>query len=555
MPPEKYCIPYETISLQFYEKWFGVKMKEQWMKMLAGMKEFWNKLSQKAKILLAAAAGTVVLVAVVFAVLLNASGSGYEILYPGITQAETMQVYAALQSMEGVSPMLDSQGQLMVPKEQKDNLILQLAGKGYPQTTLAYDTFLNHTGFTMTEMEKKELLLFQLQDRLQDSIRTINGVESAIVTITVPDSSNYVWETQQELSTASVILGLQEGTTLTPEQVTAIRNVVAYATPKLEPENVRVVDAGTGIDLEADSEASSSGVDYERLDYESRIEKQIVNKVKELLSSVYGPNVTAVATVRLNYDVTKSELRELIPGDDGNGLKSHRDEQYSLNGAVAAGDIVGEENNTDVPGYVNGTTGGSDTQTTNYQSSTDYEFGERIVQTENGQAYIEDASVSVLVQDPNFTTEKQERLVDIISKGVLINRNSISVEYIDLGGDSLPVDTEPDPSGEGAPFWRSRLFWIVAGGALLLLLIIVLVVVLLIRRNAKKKVLIAAKEAENLMRSAQEEIDEHKRMLAEAAQANSNPKDNAIADEVREFAKQNPEITATLIRSLLKEDA
>ncbi|MCI8441160.1 MAG: flagellar M-ring protein FliF [Provencibacterium sp.] len=528
------------------------------MKMLAGIKEFWGKLSQKTKILAAAIAGVVVLAGVAFAVWLwsNASDSGYEILYPGITQAETMQVYAALQSMEGVSPTLNSQGQLMVPKEQKDNLILQLAGKGYPQTTLAYDTFLSNTGFTMTEMEKKELLLFQLQDRLQDSIRTLSGVESAIVTITVPEDSNYVWETQQEVSTASVILGLQEGTALTPEQVTAIRNVVAYATPKLEPENVRVVDAGTGIDLEAESDVATSGVDFERLEYERQIEKQIVNKVKELLSSVYGPNVTAVATVRLNYDVTKSELRELIPGDDGNGMKTHRDEQYSLNGAVAAGDIVGEENNTDVPGYVNSSTSGSDTQTTNYQSSTDYEFGERIVQTENGQAYIEDASVSVLVQDENFTTEKQERLVEIISKGVLINRNSISVEYIDLGsGDSLPADTEPEPGSEGTSFWRSKLFWIIAGASLLLLLIIVLVIIILVRRNAKKKVLIAAKEAENLMRTAQEEIDEHKRMLAEAAQANSDPKDNAIADEVREFAKQNPEITATLIRSLLKEDA
>ena len=116
------------------------------------------------------------------------------------------------------------------------------------------------------------------------------------------------------------------------------------------------------------------------------------------------------------------------------------------------------------------------------------------------------------------------------------------------------MDTEPKPNEGAAPFWNSWIFWAIAGG-LLLLLIIALVVILLIRRSAKKKVLIAAKEAENLMRSAQEEIDEHKRMLAEAAQANSNPKDNAIADEVREFAKQNPEITATLIRSLLKEDA
>lgn len=521
--------------------------------MLESIKEFWGKLSKKARIILATAAGILVLAAVAITVFLNLSKSGYEELYPGISQAETVQVYATLQSMEGVTPMLDSQGRLMVPTEQKDNLILQLAGRGYPQTTLAYNTFLDNTGFTMTEMEKKELLLFQLQDRLQDTIRTIAGVESAIVTITVPENSNYVWETQQEVSTASATIGLQNGVVLTPEQVTAIRNLIAYSTPKLLPENVRVIDAGTGIDLEAEDEAALSGVDFKRLEYERQIEKQIVNKVKELLASIYGPNVTAVATVRLNYDVTKSELRELIPGDDGNGVKTHRDEQYNLSGAVAAGDIVGEENNTDVPGYVNNATGSGDNQTTSYQSSVDYDISERIVQTENGQAYIEDASVSVLVQDENFTTERQERLVEIISKGVLISRNSISVEYIDLAGGTLAVDNPEEP-GDAVVFWRQPLFWIIVGGAFLLLLIILVVIILIIRRRAKKKVLVAAEEAEDLIRSAQEEIDEHKRMLAEAAQAN-NTRENAIADEVREFAKQNPEITATLIRSLLKEDA
>lgn len=531
-------------------------MKEQWVKIWTKIKEFWGKLSQKVKaFIIVGAAVLLVLLAALITWAFNTSQADYEILYPGITQGETMQVYAALQEMEGVTPVLDSSGQLLVPSVQKDGLILQLAGKGYPQSTLAYDTFLNNTGFTMTEMEKKELLLFQLQDRLQDSIRTISGVSSAIVTITVPDTSSYVWETNQEEATASVTLQLEDKVELSPEQVLAIRNVVAYATPKLETENVRVLDARTGIDLvEEEIGNGAKGLDFERLEYEREIERQIVKKVKELLSSVYGPNVTAVATVRLNYDNTKSEVREVLPADSGNGYITHQEEHYSINGAVGVGDIVGEENNTDIPGYVNGPAVSGDGQVTDFSRSTDWQAGggERFVQTENGTAYIEDASVSVLVQDPNFTTEKQERLIEIVSKGVLISRNSVSVEYIDLGNPTVPADTEPEPSEINA-FWRSWVFWAVLGGIVLLLLIVLLVVILLIRRKAKKKVLAASEQAEDLMRTAQEEIDEHKRMLAEAAQANSNPKDNAIVDEVREFAKQNPEITATLIRSLLKE--
>ena len=43
-------------------------------------------------------------------------------------------------------------------------------------------------------------------------------------------------------------------------------------------------------------------------------------------------------------------------------------------------------------------------------------------------------------------------------------------------------------------------------------------------------------------------------MLQEEAKASANPKENAITQEIREFAERNPEITANLIRSLMRED-
>lgn len=37
-------------------------------------------------------------------------------------------------------------------------------------------------------------------------------------------------------------------------------------------------------------------------------------------------------------------------------------------------------------------------------------------------------------------------------------------------------------------------------------------------------------------------------------EANVNTKENAITNEIREFAKENPEITAALLRSLMREE-
>ena len=98
-----------------------------------------------------------------------------------------------------------------------------------------------------------------------------------------------------------------------------------------------------------------------------------------------------------------------------------------------------------------------------------------------------------------------------------------------------------------------------------MLLIIVLIVVLSILRKRKKKkqqeeeeaAAAAAELAESAVQTQEEierEIEEHKRMLQNEALANSNQKENAITQEIRDFAKENPEITAALLRSMLKEE-
>ena len=49
---------------------------------------------------------------------------------------------------------------------------------------------------------------------------------------------------------------------------------------------------------------------------------------------------------------------------------------------------------------------------------------------------------------------------------------------------------------------------------------------------------------------------EHKKMLQTEAMKNSgdSQKENAITEEIRNFAKENPEITASIIRTMLREE-
>ena len=82
-----------------------------------------------------------------------------------------------------------------------------------------------------------------------------------------------------------------------------------------------------------------------------------------------------------------------------------------------------------------------------------------------------------------------------------------------------------------------------------------MLIIIAVNKNAKKKIALA--EAENLaqlesMKKANEqEAENFKKTLEQAAKEHSESS-NATANEVKEFAKKNPEIAAALIRSMMK---
>ena len=83
-----------------------------------------------------------------------------------------------------------------------------------------------------------------------------------------------------------------------------------------------------------------------------------------------------------------------------------------------------------------------------------------------------------------------------------------------------------------------------------------MILLLVARSRSKKKKReqeIQQNEIDEQRAQMEQEIAQYKKELSDAAMAATNPKDEAIINEVKEFAKQNPEVTANLLRSWLKE--
>ncbi len=133
------------------------------------VKLFWQNQPPKRKRIALIAGGGVLAFALIATIVLNISTAGTKVLFPGMTQNEAAQVYAELQEM-GVKAEINSGGEVRVPQSEWDKVVFKLNQKGYPKTTLSYDTFSSSTGFTSTEFEKKTALIFQAQDRMQQTL-------------------------------------------------------------------------------------------------------------------------------------------------------------------------------------------------------------------------------------------------------------------------------------------------------------------------------------------------------------------------------------------------
>ena len=530
-------------------------------KTLVSIKNYFADMPKKKRNAVFGIAAGIVVLAAVLAIILNVTGDKYVALYQGLEPTEAAEIYQELLA-DGIDAQLDSTGNVVVPTELYDQCLLMLAQEGYPKSALTYDIFESSQGLTATESDRKQALIHQTQNRLQDTLMRIKGVVSADVTLAIPETTDYVWQQTEkdDKPTASVNIEFEKDVELGDEQITAIKNLVASAVPKLEPENVCVIDASTMVELVID-EDKYGGLTYnQNLDLEKIIQNQIEDNVKRILKPKYGDDgVVAVAKVTINYDKMMTEKMELIPNSKEEGFLTHEEGTFQGGQQQVAGGVAGEENNTDIPNYQynNGSALNGETM---IEGLRDYDYGYIKTQVEKGNYVLDRVTVSVMVKQANLSNTNREEITDIVSKSVDVapENNSVSSFVGEKPQDDVVVNKTFIEKLAELELWKLILIF---GIIVLIVLLIILVPVIIISKKRKKKKKDGMEEylqqiederaAEQLQ--LQQEIDRYKKELADLAMGDADPKDEAILKEVRNFAKANPKITANLLRSWIKD--
>ena len=514
----------------------------------ARIKEWWGGLTTAIRRLIIISLVIIVGAAIGLTIFLNSRTNGYVTLFPNMSAEETAEVYQYLQS-ENVEVIINGDGQLMVKEEQWDNLVYELAAKGYPQSAPSYSTYIDNLSMTMTDSEKKKLIIMELQDRLQTTINRIDGVKSSVVTISYPESSNYAWQQNTEKAKASVTLTLKGNTQFTSQQVQAVKNLVAYSAQQMSPDDVTVIDTRTGKELGGSSGSTEEYEINSRENYERIVINRIEEDVVEILSNPYGAgNVAAAASVSVNYDKITEEMKKYFE-EEGNIVDWEKITYTGdRDGDNANGGVTGEEDNTDVPSYPNEDENAIKNDPDYYEHEVDNAVSYVLTQTEKAPGVIEDASVSITLKTKTpLTDADRDRIVALVKNATRIyDLNKITV--FDWRGTE---EKEEEAEEVTTPLAKNWLFWaLVILGAVLLLAIIV---ILIVTKKSKKKIKELDQRNKEKVNELEEELeDTRRRSLIE--QANENNKlQKQTAEEVKKFAVTNPELTAAIIRSMINE--
>jgi flagellar M-ring protein FliF len=261
------------------------------------------------------------------------------VLYTSLTDSERAKVVEALET-GGISYAIDnSTGALSVSENdlyRARMLVASNAGIAAPEgASEMLDAMPLGTSRTL---EGERLRLARERD-LMLTIREIDGIESVRVHLATPERSVFVRENNPP--SASVMVRLVSGRSLSQSQVEAIVNLVGASVPGLSADAVRVVDQNGRL-LSDPREAEGEGLNLQR-EHEAKLREQ----VDALLLPLLGEgNFSAQVQVELDQNEVTS-ARETYEKEGV--VRSESERNATRTGGAPVGGVPGVPANTPPP--------------------------------------------------------------------------------------------------------------------------------------------------------------------------------------------------------------
>ncbi len=354
-------------------------------------------------------------------------------LFSGLPDSDKAAVTSSL-TQAGIKSRIDEgTGALTVAEEDYSKARMLLAGQGLPKAAPGGYAILDQLPMGVSRAVEGERLRQARETELARSIGDIDAVAEARVHLAMPEASVFLRD--NAAPSASVMVKLQGGRSLSDAQVQSIVNLVASSVPGMKPESVTVVDQ-LGALLSKPGAGGEGAGGNQRLDAQRRVEDKMRTQLVQLLTPLIGAgNFTAEVQADVDLDETQATSEKVNPGvlraETGNWTGNQKD-----GAPAAAGGIPGALSNTPPPASTlspggtptppaaapvpGGPAPDANKQSDQFQRA--YDLGKEVSVTRAAPGGLKRLSVAVLLRDPDKGPKRSQmeiaQVTDLVKSAV-----------------------------------------------------------------------------------------------------------------------------------------
>lgn len=495
--------------------------------------------------------GTAALLLAAFLVFRWVSAPSYAPLYSNLSGEDAAAVIDELDS-SGVPYKLTSGGStIMVPQADVYSTRIKMNGQGLPSGAEGGYSLLDDQSLSTSESQERTNFKRAMEGELSSTIEAIDGVETAVVHLAIPEEK--VFSDEQKPTTASVLVDTTPGAELDDEQVQSVVHLVASSIDGLDPKNVTVSDA-SGKLLTTDLAEGGSGASSARTKQVQAFEGSMQEKIQAALDTWVGPgNSTATVTADLDFDKSVINSRSYSNEKKNPPISQTKtSEKYSgTTGSDGAGGVVGPDGQMD-PGAA---TSGDGTYE-NTSETRDNALDEVVERRETAPGAVNRLGIAVTLDATAAADIQPEVIKDQIASAAGIDPergDTIEVAVLPFDRSTAEANAAAIAEAKAADAAARKNALIrnaaIGGGVLL----VVLGAWLRARRRAKARDEATSYVVEQLRLDAANRAPVIESPALAALEAAENAEDDSMRDELIALVEKQPEDVAALLRGWLVE--
>ena len=331
----------------------------------------------------------------------------YHVLYSNLSESDAGQVVQKLKEMK--VPYRADAGGIFVPSDRVYDARLQLASQGLPQGGGVGFELFDKTSFGTTDFVQKLNYKRALQGELARTVMAIGAVEQCRVHLAIPEKSLFAREGEHDRPTASVLVKLRQGRTLSSAQVDGIVHLVASSVEDLSSQEITVVDAKGNILSKPGGDVA--GLSASQFDYQSSYSKDLEARIISILEPVVGKGKVR-AKVSAVVDFSRSETTEEKFDPESQVVRSEQ-KQNEKSTTVGAGGTPGVASN--LPGKTTVAATPSQGQSEKQSQTVNYEMTKITSRTVNAPGLVKKLTAAVLV-DGTYTPQQGSKEMKYIPR-------------------------------------------------------------------------------------------------------------------------------------------